>query len=378
MDVALYLFAPGSLIHEQLPVILAKGTLICVLAVSLCRELSFMPAVVRHRIALGAVCCLALLPMLSWGLPTWQLPILPRDSAGSGSGQFDLMALLCAAYLMVAVFLLFRLVLDVSHIARVSRRAVATGAAQDLVPELDHRRGSVPVLISDEIASPLALGWLEPRVLIPRDALNWDCQDRLMAVQHELTHIERNDWLGHVLSRLVHAVYWPVPGIRQLMRQLSLSMEQACDDEVLASGASAPVYAALLLRQARGNQLPASVALGQGSELGIRIRYLVEEIVDHSIRPTGALLSLSGCVLLSMPLAAMQLGTQPTVPVLEWGSVKQDSVIQPLSTSESSVRLNESVIKALSPGPEQPDYPPHVERPPHFEALEKPTIPPPP
>jgi hypothetical protein len=56
------------------------------------------------------------------------------------------------------------------------------------------------------------------------------------------------------------------------MRQLSLSIEQASDDRVLATGVPAPRCEAMLLRQARGNRVPATVSLGYGSELNIRIR----------------------------------------------------------------------------------------------------------
>lgn len=377
MEGFLTLFAIESLALGALLGLLAKGAVICLLGLSVGSELSFMPAVVRHRVALGTVFCLAVLPLLSWGIPAWELPILPRDTVIEESGAWNFVAALVPVYLGVALLLLARLCVDISRMALLSGRAISSGSASALLPGLDHPRGNVQVKFSKEIRTPLTWGWLKPRVLLPQQATDWDTDDLSMVLQHELTHIERADWMGHLLARSVHALYWPVPGISHLMRQLSLSMEQACDDRVLATGVAAPSYAAMLLRQASGNRVPATVSLGHGSELGIRIRYLVVEIVDHSVLARGTGSTLIACVVLSVPLAAMQLGERPELPEFTWGSVNLNSEnVVPVSSLDT-LQFDESVLSALHPGPEHPVRPPAAERPPKYKGQEKPSIPPP-
>ncbi|MEM1145924.1 MAG: M56 family metallopeptidase, partial [Pseudomonadota bacterium] len=210
--------------------LLAKGTLLCLLGVSVASECADMPAIVRHRIALGTVSCLAALPFLAAVLASWDLPILPRD-AKSWSTEHSLSgSLLISVYVSVAVILLLRLCIDVLGIAKLSGRARNVDTAAQLSPDLDHPRGSTPVKYSDEIRAPLTWGWLRPQVLMPESASNWNAEDLAMVLQHELAHVQRMDWAGHLLARCVHAIYWPVPGIRVLLRQLSLAAEQACDD----------------------------------------------------------------------------------------------------------------------------------------------------
>lgn len=367
------LLSPGDLLG-----LFAKGTFICLVGVAVGSEQSFMPAVLRHRIALVTVFCLAVLPLLSWAMPSWELPILAREAAGRESSMWGFVAMLVPVYLGVTLFLLARLCVDIVRTAMLSGRAIPAGSALQLLSELDHSRRDVQVKFSVEIRTPLAWGWLKPRVLLPEGAMGWATEDLSMVLQHELTHIERADWLGHLLARCVHALYWPVPGIRHLMRQLSLSMEQACDDRVLATGVPAPSYAAMLLRQASGNRVPATVSLGHGSELGIRIRYLVVEIVDHSVFARGATATLVACVVLLAPLATMQLGDRPELPQPFWGSEKhQARSMQPVVPAAAAMQFDESVLAQLRPGPEHPVRPALAEKPPKFYGQEKPTIPPP-
>lgn len=374
------------LLVESLPpgdflALFVKSTFICLLGVSLGSELSFLPAVARHRIALGTVLCLAVLPLLSWTMFTWELPILQRETGGGESDLHSLAAVLLAIYLVVALLLLAKLCVDLISTALLSGRAIPAGTASQLLPSLLHPRGDVRVKTSREIRTPFTWGWLKPSVLLPQEASDWAAEDLSMVLQHELTHIQRADWLAHLLARCVHALYWPLPGTRILMRQLSLSMEQACDDRVLATGVPAPSYAAMLLRQATGVKVPATVSLGQSSELGIRIRNLVVEIVDHSVLGTGTVATFTAtfftCVVITMPLATMQLGSRPELPELVWGSAKpKPKSIEPTVPTES-MQIDESALAALRPGPEHPVRPSTVEKPPKFKGQEKPSIPPP-
>ncbi len=364
--------APGCLLG-----LFIKATLLCVLGFAVCIELSQMPAVVRHRVALATIVCLALLPVLAKVISPWYLSVLPggADTPSVTGGAFG--HYLVAAYVAVAVWMLCRLAVDVSRVARVDRRARDADWLVSKLPMPGVPRRRVRVKMSDDIRAPLTWGWWKPSVLLPADAGRW-CRDELaMVMEHELSHIERADWARHLFSRCVFAVYWPVPGMRALMRQLSLSAEQACDDRVLAAGVAAADYAAMLLNIARGNRVPATVSLGQGSELGIRIRYMVEGIVDHSVFAQGAVATFTACIALTLPLATLQFAQRPELPAPPWGIITE-AVPGPAPSAEGrGIQFDDSVRLALEPGPARPEKPPLARHPPEPVWREKPTIPPP-
>ncbi|TGD72124.1 M56 family metallopeptidase [Mangrovimicrobium sediminis] len=350
--------------------LLAKGTLVSWCGLFICSELALMAAAVRHRIALGALVCLAALPVLGLLVAPWALEVLPREGVAGLSWFAPMASLLVSLYLAVAGFMIVRLARDVAALALLGRRARRTGEVLSAGTGRDARR-AVEVIISGEVSSPMTWGWLRPQVLLPPGARSWDCADLAMVIRHEQAHIDRADWLWHLWARCVHALYWPVPGIRQVLRQLSLSAEQACDDHVLATGVAPSRYAAMLLRLARGNSLPATVSLGRESELGVRVRYMVEEIADHSVFSTGAIvIGLLGLVL-TTPLAAMHLGSRPDIPVLPlnaWGAVDlEPPAAAPLQRIEHRP-LYESAKTALRPSPQRPARPVAAEYPPESAA----------
>ncbi|MEM6543685.1 MAG: M56 family metallopeptidase [Pseudomonadota bacterium] len=370
--------ALSSVDSSALLVILAKGTIICLLGVSIGSESAAMPAIVRHRIALGTVFGLAALPLMASIVSPWGLPILSHEAGSPGIDSSLLVLALMVLYLSVAGTLLARLSLDLFRIAKLSYRAKPMGTAAALLPNLDHPKSATPVKCSTEIRSPLTWGWLRPQILVPSNVNGWDSNEMRMVLQHELAHVLRMDWAGHLLARCIHALYWPVPGIRSLLRQLSLSAEQACDDRVLASGVAAPEYAAMLLRQAQGVRIPASVPLGNSSELGTRIRYLVVEIVDHSAFANGSAATFLSGFLLTSLVATAQLTQRPDIPVLEWGSAEPNEESPEYIYAQPTVRVDPAVLAALEPGPVKPLPPPEPLKPPQLKALEKPTVPPPP
>lgn len=377
MDALVSVLVFNSLESSALVALLFKGTLLCLLGVSIGSESSTMPAIVRHRIAFGAVFSLAALPLLAMMLNSWELPILSREPESEDKPSSHLVSLLLWIYLIVVVISLGRLCLDVLRILLLSKRARTETTAKQLLPGLDHPRGDTPVKYSAEIRSPLTLGFLHPQVLLPNGASEWKADDLAMVLQHELAHVQRMDWAGHLLARCVHALYWPVPGIRVLQRQLSLSAEQACDDRVLATGVTASRYAAMLLRQAQGFRVPATVALGHSTELGTRIRGMVAEIVDHSPFAAGSVATFFTSFLLTLVVATAQLGQRPELPVMKWGSGEPDDSLETQTYPPPTLKVSPSVLAALESDTTRPEPPPAPARPPKFDSLEKPSVPPP-
>lgn len=141
---------------------------------------------------------------------------------------------------------------------------------------------------------PLAWGVWRPVVLLPDAALAWPAQRLAAALRHEFGHLRRRDCLVRLVSQLACALYWMNPLVWLAARRLRLAQEQACDDLVLRSGASAPDYADLLVQVVRGcgaNRLfrRHALAMAQPSTLEARVQAIVDERRNRGPLGRGAL-----------------------------------------------------------------------------------------
>ncbi|HWY87733.1 MAG TPA: M56 family metallopeptidase, partial [Gemmataceae bacterium] len=193
---------------------------------------------------------------------------------------------------LVSALWLFGGWLSLLHLKRHCRRA-HSGAQHDMLGEVARQLGirrTVILLFCSQRTMPMTWGLWRPVVLLPQEAQSW-ILDRLRVVLiHELGHVRRWDCLAQMLGHLARGLYWFHPLAWLAVRRLRLEQEQACDDLVLDSGASAPDYAEHLLAVTAG--LPvgiwtAPVALGMGR--GDKLRHRLESLLDagRNHRPLG-------------------------------------------------------------------------------------------
>jgi TonB family protein len=112
----------------------------------------------------------------------------------------------------------------------------------------------VPVFYADAVKTPVLVGFFRPTILLPEDIDNWTtAEERRAIVLHELAHLQRRDhWMSPVHA-LLGAVFFFHPAVRYALRQLILERELACDEHVLAAGASPRLYAEIILKVAQRN-----------------------------------------------------------------------------------------------------------------------------
>jgi beta-lactamase regulating signal transducer with metallopeptidase domain len=137
------------------------------------------------------------------------------------------------------------------------RRSVQPISAASQLRALDEARrllgarSSPAVGVSRLARAPLAAGAFRPVVILPHDlpaAINEDqLRDILM---HEIAHIERRDNLVVVLQLIAKALFWPIPSIHLLNRELETAREEICDNHVLVCR-DAVSYGETLLRVAQ-------------------------------------------------------------------------------------------------------------------------------
>lgn len=161
----------------------------------------------------------------------------------------------------------------------ITRELAGGWAARQLarsgVPVAGERR----VYSSPRVISPVVVGVLAPRVMVPSSWPRWGGHVRDMVLLHERAHVARRDPLVACLARLNRAVFWFHPLAWWLERHLKAESERACDDVVVRAGREPRLYAAMLVEMARRLRRDGRRVAWQG--MGIVHPRRFEDRVDH-------------------------------------------------------------------------------------------------
>jgi len=230
-------------------------------------------------------------------------------------------------WLLVSVLLLARVALSYFHLRRVRARSIpVTGAALTKFTRCVTRMRlkTIPrLLVSDELFSPLAAGFLHPVVIVPQPLLNEMSESELENVLlHELAHFARGDNWTNLLARLVSPVLALHPVAALALSKIEREREIACDDWAVAFSGSARNYAATLARLfevcgARRRELLATGMAHRSSRLGERIEILLVPKRDFVPRTSFARLSLCSAIALVIVAAGVRMPN--------WIALAQDS-----------------------------------------------------
>jgi HEAT repeat protein/beta-lactamase regulating signal transducer with metallopeptidase domain len=223
---------------------------------------------------------------------------------------------LLGLWLAGALFVLARLARDIRRIGQVASRAATLrrGPMADLLREVATDLGvrqPVRIAISRELAVPVTWGFRRPVVLLPAVARRWDTERQRVVLRHELAHVRRGDYAGHLLIELACALHWPNPFAWRAAHRARLEQEQACDDRVVALGTGPIDYAQQLLDIARafvspGVPEPGALAMAAAATLPERMRSILDVGLDHRPASRRTLLAVAGAaVLVGMPTAAL-------------------------------------------------------------------------
>lgn len=119
----------------------------------------------------------------------------------------------------------------------------------------------------DAPISPMLLGLLRPRLLLPRHLGGFDTLQRELIIEHEMTHLRRHDLQWMAAGMLLQTLLWFNPFMRLLRANLTWAQELGCDREVLRGrpASQRKAYAAALLAQLKLQHLTPQGALAFGS-----------------------------------------------------------------------------------------------------------------
>jgi beta-lactamase regulating signal transducer with metallopeptidase domain len=213
-------------------------------------------------------------------------------------------------YLLVLSGLLIRYSSQYWHTRKLTRKGLATMPAEFRVfvnttaLQLNIRK-PVRTWLSSLIDVPITLGFLKPVILLPVAMISHLTPQQVEAILiHELGHIQRKDYLLHLLVTLLEGLFFFNPFSRLLIRQLKNDREHCCDDLVLQFKYDPHAYVSALLslaaRQQPARQL-AVAATGSSDKLLLqRARRILLQQEEHRSRPgirTLILLLFTGVII---------------------------------------------------------------------------------
>jgi RND family efflux transporter MFP subunit len=140
-------------------------------------------------------------------------------------------------YVVVAFALLLRLVVGLAFSLRLLRQSRI----------VDVKAGGIEVRESDRVTSPVTLGILRPKVVLPPDWNRWSRTKLEAVLAHEGSHIRRQDPALQTLSTIHRALLWHSPLSWFLHKSLIRAAEEASDDAAVTVTSDRAAYAEVLL-----------------------------------------------------------------------------------------------------------------------------------
>lgn len=244
---------------------------------------------------------------------------LPAIYATSGSeglvssiNWFDinfLIGLISALIIGIAIFMLLRLIVSYSQLKRLHKN-LTSEPLTNLEFKSGLKDGSVSVAFHDHPLVPFTFGWKNPIIVLPKK-IEAESEKLNMAIQHELVHIRRGDYLLQLAISLIQSFFWFHPLIHIGSREIETYREISCDQEVLNTSDIHPkkyasmLYELLPLNKGYGS-FTVSMAVKQST-----LKQRIETMRHHKINKTSykrsLLLLLSITLLIIAPIACSDL-----------------------------------------------------------------------
>ena len=317
----------------------------------------------RHALWTGTLLLSALMPIAVLTLPSvavippsWMPPESIKVASGgvapAAISAQDAWSFALKLWLSGALILLVHLV--ISQVAlfrwRLKARSLQAGAWAETLKHVSTNwriSRSLRVFESPAVINPCTWGFFRPVLLLPASGDTWSESERRLAVIHELAHIRRNDYLAATLVRVASAIHWYNPLVWLAARESRKLQEQACDDAVLRSGATASDYASFLRRaavSAQDREQKLAVAMGVAGSSELRQR--VDSILDPA-RPRTPLTSAPAlgiwltvaCLAFFLAAAVPQGPAQSLEPLTLQGRLSDDA-----PAAQEALAVDEAVM----------------------------------
>lgn len=243
------------------------------------------------------------------------VPVEPGASLGALSVETAVLAALVAGALLRLGWLGAGLL----KLRSLRRRARPLSPVPASIASAAARVGATAeLLVSSEVASPLAIGWRRPAVILPERFIALEASEQEAVACHELLHVKRRDSWVVLLEELARALLWSQPVAWGLLSGISLAREQAIDGVVVRSTGDRRSYLRALTRLAAFAQEAPSGALPfhSRSHLLRRVAHLAKEVPMSRRSLVLATAASAALILLvgAAGAAAVPFGSAPSNP----------------------------------------------------------------
>jgi bla regulator protein BlaR1 len=203
--------------------------------------------------------------------------------------------------ILVAVWLAGAAVLFLSRIFAFYRdRHAILGSAEEIA-----RLGSVRVVRTPEVASPVALGIVDRIIAVPADfERRYDERERRLVIEHELAHHRSGDLAVNLFAFVLLCLQWFNPLAWIAHTAFRFDQEAACDARVLdkADADDRADYGRAIAKAASGRALLFASALDRRNTLHRRFQSMLRSS-NPARRFAGRLMVMTG-IAVALPLTA--------------------------------------------------------------------------
>lgn len=254
---------------------------------------------------------------------------------------------------LISIFMIGRLISNYVALKSLYKNLHLT-ELQEVTHETDRTIStSVKLAFHDHPLVPFTFGWKQPVIVLPK-ILQHEPEKLDMALQHELIHIKRGDYLLQLALSMIESLFWFHPLIRYGNQEIDTYREISCDQEVLSkSDFSIKSYANLLYELVPLNtgvgKLSVSMAV-KNSTLKKRIKTMkYHKLHKASFRQSIFFLFLM-ILGITLPIACSDLrGPQ--------GLSEQEMINTKIDIGESTLTVNGQEIFTFSKRSEMYGYP---------------------
>ena len=180
--------------------------------------------------------------------------------------------LIVAVWLLGVAFFLLRMLAGLGYVQYLRHRSVRPMGEpwQEKLQALSRHlrlRGTVQLLESALVQSPVVIGWLKPVILIPVGTVNALTPAQVEAVlAHELAHIYRQDYLLNIVQSIIEALYYFNPAVWWISAYVRMERENCCDDIAVSLSDDALGYAKALVKIEEAAQRHPRMAMAMASK----------------------------------------------------------------------------------------------------------------
>lgn len=251
--------------------------------------------------------------------------------------------LLFAAWLAVAAALFLSRVIAYHR----DRRAIVATSADV------QRAGSVRIIRSPEVASPIALGIFHRLVVIPADfELLYAPRERRLVLEHELAHHRAGDLIANLFAFVLLCLQWFNPLAWVAHAAFRFDQEAACDARVLdkVSAGDRADYGRAIAKAASGRALLFASALDRHHSLHRRLKSMLRNPKPAS-GIAGKIFIVTG-IAVALPLTAGRAVEYVDIPAAQ--AVEARAAAPALAQAAAVVQAAPPVAAIPAAAPQAP------------------------